>query len=553
MEKFDLGKFLADAGVAPDSGSREQITYIRRENLDSDPNNFYQLSGIKELADNIALCGLQQPIRVRENPDSPGRYTIVSGHRRSAALAELAKEDPERWTEVPCIIEQDPASPALQQLRLIYANANTRAMTSAELGEQAAQVEKLLYQLKEEGYDFPGRMRDHVAEAVNASRTKLARLKVIRENLAACWKPYYTDNTIAEDTAYALAHLPEEDQQIILDAQKAADRKIQYVYASDVKSYMERFSKIDKLKCKDCQSGKCDHACAKKQHAAKQSGYYYSYCSGCCAQCPDLASCKDACPLLDEKIKTLKAEKKEARRQEKAAEEAKDRPAIEYIQDVYERIGKARQACGATVQDLYKAQKVLYAESDDAKQAAMERGTAKISAMTTLPFGYTFRESDARKLIAVADLLHCSIDYLLGREEAVSNSDTPEEAEPVSHSDTWHTGNPDTPGDYIAMLNFGHAPKPYILNWDGDRWIYCAMDVQKSGGVVLNWIAKPEDPAEKLPLNDGCITSLSPSGHCGAAYYCENPYDCCLQCDDPCNSQCGWPDANVSDPDTGEG
>ena len=103
------------------------------------------------------------------------------------------------------------------------------------------------------------------------------------------------------------------------------------------------------------------------------------------------------------------------------------------------------------------------------------------------------------------------------------------------------------------MLNFGHAPKPYILNWDGERWIYCAMDVQKSGGVVLNWIAKPEDPAEKLPLNDGCITSLSPSGHCGAAYYCENPYDCCLQCDDPCNSQCGWPDANVSDPDTGEG
>ena len=541
MEKFDLGKFLADAGVAPDSGSREQITYLRRENLDSDPNNFYQLSGIKELADNIALCRLQQPIRVRENPGNPGHYTIVSGHRRSAALAELAKEDPERWAEVPCIIEQDPASPALQQLRLIYANSNTRAMTSAELGEQAAQVEKLLYQLKEEGYDFPGRMRDHVAEAVNASRTKLARLKVIRENLAACWKPYYADNTIAEDTAYALAHLPEEDQKIILDAQKAADRNLKFVYASDVKSYMERFAKIDKLKCKDCQSGKCDHACAKKQHAAKQSGYYYSYCSGCCAQCPDLASCKDACPLLDEKIKTLKAEKKEARRQEKAAEEAKDRPAIEYIQGVYERIGKARQACGATVQDLYKAQKVLYAESDDAKQAAMERGTAKISAMTTLPFGYTFRESDARKLIAVADLLHCSIDYLLGREEA------------VSHSDTWRTGNPDTPGDYIAMLNFGHAPKPYILNWDGERWIYCAMDVQKSGGVVLNWIAKPEDPAEKLPLNDGCITSLSPSGHCGAAYYCENPYDCCLQCDDPCNSQCGWPDANVSDPDTGEG
>ena len=62
---------------------------------------------------------------------------------------------------------QDEASPELQQLRLIYANANTRTMTGAELAEQAAQVEKLLYQLKEQGYEFPGRMRDHVAQALS--------------------------------------------------------------------------------------------------------------------------------------------------------------------------------------------------------------------------------------------------------------------------------------------------------------------------------------------------------------------------------------------------
>ena len=172
----NLGELLKD--VPKFDTGREQIEYIRLDLIDEDPNNFYQLSGIDELAANIELCGLQQPIRVRPIPESD-RYMIVSGHRRRKAVEMLAQDDPERWAEVPCIIEQDAASPALQQLRLIYANANTRKMTPAEVSAQAEQVEKLLYQLKEEGYEFPGRMRDHVAEAVGASKSKLARLKEI--------------------------------------------------------------------------------------------------------------------------------------------------------------------------------------------------------------------------------------------------------------------------------------------------------------------------------------------------------------------------------------
>lgn len=43
-------------------------------------------------------------------------------------------------------------------------------------------------------------------------------------------------------------------------------------------------------------------------------------------------------------------------------------------------------------------------------------------------------------------------------------------------------------------------------------------------------------------MNNACITGLSPSGHCGAAACCSEPYGCCVQCPDPCNSQCGWLD-----------
>ena len=53
---FKLGDALR--GVSDFGTGREQIEYIRLNLIDSDPNNFYQLSDIDQLADNIELCGL---------------------------------------------------------------------------------------------------------------------------------------------------------------------------------------------------------------------------------------------------------------------------------------------------------------------------------------------------------------------------------------------------------------------------------------------------------------------------------------------------------------
>ena len=183
--KFNVMDVLGEqlAGVAElNTSGPEQIEYIDIDLLDGDERNFYQLTDIDELADNIQMCGLQQPIRVRAGEG--GRFTIVSGHRRRAALAQLVDKGLDQFRRVPCIRETDDASPALQELRLIFANSSTRKLTSAEIGEQAERVEALLYQLKEDGFEFPeGRMRDVVAAACNTHGSKLARIKVIRERL----------------------------------------------------------------------------------------------------------------------------------------------------------------------------------------------------------------------------------------------------------------------------------------------------------------------------------------------------------------------------------
>ena len=119
MGKFDItAAFQAAVGnVSKSDTDRETIEYIGLDLIDDDPANFYRVDGLEELAANIELCGLQQPIRLR--PAEGGRYVIVSGHRRRAALALLAKENPERWGAAPCIVERYEASPELQELRLM--------------------------------------------------------------------------------------------------------------------------------------------------------------------------------------------------------------------------------------------------------------------------------------------------------------------------------------------------------------------------------------------------------------------------------------------------
>ena len=79
----------------PESGTseeREQIEYIDIDLIGGAPNNFYELSGLDELAASIELLGLQQPIRVHQDPETSDRVVIVSRHRRKAALEKLVEE-----------------------------------------------------------------------------------------------------------------------------------------------------------------------------------------------------------------------------------------------------------------------------------------------------------------------------------------------------------------------------------------------------------------------------------------------------------------------------
>ena len=418
---FDLSSLLRDVPEL-DTG-REQIEYIALDLLDEDPNNFYELSDLPALADNISLCGLQQPIRVREN--GSGRYQIVSGHRRRAALEILVQDGYEKFREAPCIVEKDTASPALRELRLIFANSNTRKMTSAEISKQAEQVEKLLYQLKEEGYEFPGRMRDHVAQAVNVSRTNLARIKVIRENLSDFCMPLFENDSIAESTAVALAQLPKEEQKFISDYCIERFDSPAKVYASLAETYGKRLEAMKSLIC-PMEGIPCENVCAKKNAAIHMGLYEYFSCERCCSKCVKLLTCKYACPKLAEDIARQKAERKAAAaQQEKAEAAARYNGKVEQIRDLWIRFGTLREWANRSVQEVVEAVGGIYhAVHDNKCYLKYERGL-DIKMGTSLPFGTMITRSDVEHLISLADCLDCSLDVLLGRKDPGCLEDVP--------------------------------------------------------------------------------------------------------------------------------
>ena len=207
---FDLANVLSqaagrDTGIDP---GREKIEYIPIEKIGVDCKNFYSMDGIDELARNIDFVGLQQPLRVipwrwPSRPDEDA-YKVVSGHRRLAALQRLQRKT------VPCIVENHPDEPeALQELRLIFANSDTRKMTGPDLQQQARRIRELLLKLKDDGYEFKGRMRDHVAQICGVSKSKLSRLDAIESNLHQGIKDaYYNTGRINETVAYEISKMP---------------------------------------------------------------------------------------------------------------------------------------------------------------------------------------------------------------------------------------------------------------------------------------------------------------------------------------------------------
>ncbi len=225
---FDITAAFGD--LKPKGPIRTMITEIELHMIDPNPTNFYSMDGIPELADNIRMFGLMEPLIVKKT-DS-GRYMLISGHRRRAALRQLADEGffPDGMHhKVDCILHEGPVNlPGIEslekleagvrlyeELKVLAANADTRALSSADTAMQVRRIRELLTALKDLGYKLPGRMRDLVADAAKVSASRIARLDVIDKNLKETrLRKAWQDGTLQETSAYEIARRDPEIQRL---------------------------------------------------------------------------------------------------------------------------------------------------------------------------------------------------------------------------------------------------------------------------------------------------------------------------------------------------
>lgn len=497
-KKFEMGDYLKTLAqpVSNSDTGREQIEYIDVDLLDKDQNNFYQLSDLDALADNIATVGLQQPIRVRDGEN--GHVVIVSGHRRTAAIRKLVDEGRTDLREVPCIRERGDASPALQELRLIYANSSTRDLSSAEISRQAEKVRELLYQLQEEGHEFPGRMRDHVAEACKISRTKLARLEKIQKGLASCYRDAWEAGTLPEDTADALSSLPEYVQERIKRVcPKTAPS------AGRIRDTAKRGEYLAvSFKCPDGST--CTHMDKFFRHDLKAQSW--EACGGkkCCLKClaggahdPSVycgAACAEMCSKAREKYEKAKEKKKAS---DAAAEMKAQSEAVRRVRREARRVVRAADAAG--LGDEVKLHYDYGGSLTVGLLRSLSDGMALDSAVKCYNGGILPWRADY--VAKNAKTLHCSVDYLLGLTDEINSTAAASGQVALA---AWMPGSttPAAPCDAVADFDLGIDGKKSMrmtCRWDGTAFLV-GKGREPVGMNVIRWLTLPE--VEKEDGND---------------------------------------------------
>lgn len=463
---FDITKALGNIAKPQQPEAVRQLQYIPLDLIDRNPKNGYSIDGIDGLAANIQMFGLMEPLLVKPQPN--GRYMLISGHRRRAALRRLASEKesfPESMQEpVPCFVEPDNPLPGIaegseakaremaEELKLIFANSDTRVLNSADTAQQVRRIRELLLGLKELGYEFPGRMRDHVAAAAKVSSSRIARLDVIDKGLQdATLRQAWEEGRLSETSAYEIAKRPPEVQQRALD--RVGDHILSSMKSEQVANFMQSL---------EAEPG---------AQAA-----------------PEASAAKEAPGSADDYLERRHREDAEYR---KLAEAVAD--------NVFFRLSRAPKMTGVRPDDILEVKTELKSSGhtgDDGHWDGSASGMTLSTGFNATDFRGQRSWTEFYDVIAAIAINRCVQQAIEQNEKPLGQNVSRVDTNPTAPK--WSTGDPTEPGMYEARIGVGteEAPKTAVwqrLEWTGGGWIFPGtrkpLDQEMK---VYRWVRLPE-------------------------------------------------------------
>lgn len=219
-----MGSFsIADMLNAKTKEEAMQIpsAYFRTEDISikrmyRNKENHYNLDNIESLKSNIKTVGLRQNLEVIYAPCEEGDYRILSGERRWLALNMLVDEGYKEYEIVTCKVSC-PQDEDMERLELMATNSY-REKNNEDLMMEVKEATEAFRNLKERGeqvtgYDLQsGRIRDIVASFLGLSKTKVAQIECINNNLLERLKSLLKQDKIPFSVAYEAAGLKTELQ-----------------------------------------------------------------------------------------------------------------------------------------------------------------------------------------------------------------------------------------------------------------------------------------------------------------------------------------------------
>ncbi len=250
-----LDNLLNDASLLAAHTTME-IEYIPREMIIKNERNHYSIKNVADLAQDIKMGGLEQPVVVTENED--GTYKLLSGERRLTAIDLLAAQG--EWEgDIPCIVKglEEYDLPLPDDLKEDYAimrtNGFTRVLNDSDILYQSEKWERIIEELRKAGYkgitvgkDENGedivqqisgkRTREIVAETLNVSTGQLHKFETVRKNAGEGILDAVKNERMDIAAANEAAGMPLEKQAELLGHTAEKEK----VTTQDVKDFRER-------------------------------------------------------------------------------------------------------------------------------------------------------------------------------------------------------------------------------------------------------------------------------------------------------------------------
>lgn len=222
--QFDTS-ITKDMQSAASDSFMDNIKMIDISEITSNQNNFYELSDIELLADDIEREGLKHNIVVTKNSDT-GMFDVKSGHRRLAAIKCLIDEKRRSSTKIPCYIDGEKTAAELQ-FDLIMLNATQRKYSDADVLHEYEEIERTFKALEAEGKPLKGRIRDNIAKILSVSPAQVGKIENIKRNAIPEVETAVKSGAMSISTANEVAKLSEEKQQkIVNETPKITHKKV---------------------------------------------------------------------------------------------------------------------------------------------------------------------------------------------------------------------------------------------------------------------------------------------------------------------------------------